>query len=173
MLKTYKKTELVEIFSNAYAQAVEKGNRHNKKAYAFAIQLVNSLEDNATLTVRQTTNAINIGDVGECVVKYHLTTKQEIRYSLAGENDLDRKTLNEIKTFSAANRYPNGLQEPSGFIAVSPYGVYYITKSLVKKYWEEFKLDANNLKTPTTAILQCMIEDGARRLEKLSSAIGL
>lgn len=173
MLNTYTKADLHEIYALAYAHATTTKNRHNKIAYAFALKLVNSLDENATLTIRQTKNAVNIGDLGECVVKYHMNKDADLHYSLAGTNDLDRKALNEIKTFSSANRYPNGLEKPSPFIAVAPQGVYHITKQLVEKYWEEFKIDSNGLKTPTTAILKSMIEDGAKKLKTLSSKIGL
>jgi hypothetical protein len=79
--------------------------------------------------------------------------------------------LNEIKTFPSANRNPNGLKNPQGFIAVSKYGIHHITKNLVEKYWEQFK-DNKGLKEPTLQILKQMIEnDNPKLLKKLNQQV--
>lgn len=171
MLNTYTTKDLRLTYAKAYANS--KG--HNKTAYKFALQLLSNAPTDLLFTVRQNQNenAFNIGDVSECLVKYYFTKDKNLSYSLANENDLQRASMNEIKTFANANRYPNGFTSPQGFIAVSEYGIHYITKALCSKYWYEFRDYKGIQKQPTKAILKTMIDnDQPRLLKGLTEAIG-
>lgn len=174
MLQVYTKKELQKGFALAYATS--KG--HNKTAYKFALQLLANapISKDVTFEVRQNANetAFNIGDVTECLVNYYFTHDNALRYALATENDLQRVRMNEIKTFSNANRYPNGFEKPQGFIAVSEYGIHYITKAMVEKYWSEFRDYKGVQKQPTKAILKTIIDNESPRLLKgLTEYMGL
>jgi hypothetical protein len=172
MLNTYSTKELKVAYAKAYANS--KG--HNKTAYKFALQLLANAPKDLIFTVRQNANenAFNIGDVSECLVKHYFTHDKELSYSLANDNDLQRATKNEVKTFANANRYPNGFEQPQGFISVSEYGIHYITKAMVKKYWNDFRDYKGIQKQPTKAILKMIIDNESPKLLKgLSQAIGL
>ena len=174
MLQTYTKKELQKGFALAYATS--KG--HNKTAFKFALQLLanTKVSSDTRFEVRQnaTETAFNIGDVTECLVKHYFTHDNALRYALATENDLERARMNEIKTFSNANRYPNGFEKPQGFIAVSEYGIHYITKAMVEKYWLQFRDYKGIQKQPTKAILKSIIENEQPRLLKgLTEYMGL
>jgi hypothetical protein len=164
----YTKNQIAETF----AEKLEGAKGHEKSAYTFGLALANNLPENAILEIRQTKQgAFNIGDLGEAFVKLVLLNTNVATWSRQGMNDLDRKNLNEIKVFAAANRNPNGLKQPKAFIAVSKFGVHHITKVMVEKYWELFK-DNKGLKEPTTQILKEMIEnENPKLLKKLTQEI--
>jgi hypothetical protein len=162
------KNEIVALFQDLLLDA----QGHNKSAYKFGLLLANNLPQDVEFDIRKTKNgAYNIGDLGEVAVKYNIDEQGYITWSRANRNDIDRKNLNEIKTFPSANRNPNGLKNPQGFIAVSKYGIHHITKNLVEKYWEQFK-DNKGLKEPTLQILKQMIEnDNPKLLKKLNQQV--
>ena len=164
----YTKNQIAETF----AEKLEGAKGHEKSAYTFGLALANNLPENAILEIRQTKQgAFNIGDLGEAFVKLVLLNTNVATWSRQGMNDIDRKNLNEIKVFAAANRNPNGLKQPKAFIAVSKFGVHHITKVMVEKYWELFK-DNKGLKEPTTQILKEMIEnENPKLLKKLTQEI--
>jgi hypothetical protein len=164
----YTKNQIAETF----AEKLEGAKGHEKSAYTFGLALANNLPENAILEIRQTKQgAFNIGDLGEAFVKLVLLNTNVATWSRQGMNDLDRKNLNEIKVFAAANRNPNGLKQPKAFIAVSKFGVHHITKVMVEKYWELFK-DNKGLKEPTSQILKEMIEnENPKLLKKLTQEI--
>lgn len=161
-----------------YAKALaNEKNGHNKIAFKFILQVLANAPQDLTFNVRKNTrkNAFNIGDVAECVAKHFITHDKELTYSQANENDIkDRKGKNEIKTFSNSNRYPNGFTEPQGFYSISKYGVHYITKDIVKKYWADFRDYKGVQKQPTLKILKAMINNENPRLIKyLNEGLGL
>lgn len=167
---TYNVETMKQDFEMAYLRANDSKSR---KAYAFAIELLNSLPNNEHLEVRRNpkTNTYNIGDIGEIVVKYHINNDSELSYSYSNQVDINRTVKNEIKTFSSANRYPNGLHEPEGFYSVSEYGVHYITKELVIKYWNEFR-DHKGTKQPTLKVLKDIItNEQPNQIEYLTNKI--
>lgn len=116
----------------------------SKKAYLIALDLLNGFDENIELGVRKNASglAYNIGDIGECLVKYVNGVKRPY-VSPKGENDLNSKTMNEVKTFTVSNRPPNELTEPIGFYSVSELGVRYIPKELIVKYWDMFQTKDN------------------------------
>lgn len=143
---------------NAFEIALsETTNAHNKKAYKFAIDLLETMP-NVEILLRENAsrNAYNIGDLGEIVFKYHLNNNNELRYSLSGENDLDRVIKNEVKTFANSNRYPNGFTSPQGFYSISEFGIHYITKEMTIKYWNEFR-EHKDKRQPTYRVLKEII----------------
>jgi hypothetical protein len=149
------KTELLKV----YADLLKTAKGHNKVAYSFATTLLENLADNVEIDIRGTKNgAYNIGDLGECLVRNAINPTDYQTWARQGRNDLARKNLNEIKTFAAANRNPNGLAKPSGFIAVSEYGIHHITKEMIEKRWEILK-DNKGLKEISKAILKEIIEN--------------
>ena len=164
----YTKNQIAATFADKLVGA--KG--HEKSAYTFGLTLAQNLPENAILEIRQTKQgAFNIGDLGEAFVKMVILKTLTATWSRQGMNDIDRKNLNEVKVFAAANRNPNGLKEPKAFIAVSKFGVHHITKSMVEKYWELFK-DNKGLKEPTTQILKEILEnENPKLLKKLTQEI--
>ena len=164
----YTKNQIAATF----AEKLEGAKGHEKSAYTFGLALANNLPENAILEIRQTKQgAFNIGDLGEAFVKLVLLNTNVATWSRQGMNDIDRKNLNEVKVFAAANRNPNGLKQPKAFIAVSKFGVHHITKVMVEKYWELFK-DNKGLKEPTSQILKEMIEnENPKLLKKLTQEI--
>lgn len=165
MLKDYSRLEMTNAVQIALLTTT---NAHSKIAYNFTLQLLDSVSDNAVFTVRQTTNALNIGDIGECVVKYHINGEMIQRYALANEQDIANALRNEVKIFSNSNRYPNTTITPQGFIAVSKYGVHYVSKKVAAKYWndERLHLDKNGYKQFTLSILKDMISNGEIKVLK-------
>lgn len=169
MLLTYKKDDILQQFANAL---LTTKNGHSKKAYNFALDVVNTLPDNTTLKVRQSLNALNIGDIVECAINYHLRKNNALSYALQGENDIDRNTKNEVKTFSCSNRYPNALKTITGFIAVSQYGVHYITKKMVEKNLDTMRIH-KGLPQPTLKWLQDIIQnEQPKKLMGLTKKMG-
>ena len=164
----YTKNQIAEKF----AEKLEGAKGHEKSAYTFGLALAQNLPENALLEIRQTKQgAFTIGDLGEAFVIMVIQKTLTATWSRQGMNDLDRKNLNEVKVFAAANRNPNGLKEPKAFIAVSKFGVHHITKSMVEKYWELFK-DNKGLKEPTTQILKEILEnENPKILKKLTQEI--
>jgi hypothetical protein len=164
----YTKNQIAETF----AKKLEGAKGHEKSAYTFGLALAQNLPEGAILEIRQTKQgAFNIGDLGEAFVKLVIQNTLTATWSRQGMNDLDRKNLNEIKVFAAANRNPNGLKEPKAFISVSKFGVHHITKAVVQKYWEMFK-DNKGLKEPTTQILKEIIQnENPKILKKLTQEI--
>jgi hypothetical protein len=149
------KNDLVKV----YADLLKTAKGHNKVAYEFAITLLENLDNSTQLEIRPTKNgAYNIGDLGECLVKNALAPQEYLTYARQGRKDLDRKNLNEIKTFASANRNPNGFKNPQGFISVSKFGVHHITKEMVEKYWGLFK-DNKGLKEITSQVLKEILEN--------------
>jgi hypothetical protein len=149
------KNELLGVFAEMLATA--KG--HNKVAYGFAVRLLNNLDEATEIDIRKTKNgAYNIGDLGECLVKNAIEKQEYLTWARQGRKDIDRKNLNEVKTFASANRNPNGLKNPQGFIAVSKFGVHHITKTMVEKYWEILK-ENKGLKEISQKVLQEIIEN--------------
>jgi hypothetical protein len=167
-------TVTVKKLQVAFARAYTTSKGHNKTAYKFALQLLSNAPKDLIFTVRKNVNlnAYNIGDVSECLVKHYFTHDKELSYSLANESDISRNVKNEVKTFSNANRYPNGFASPQGFIAVSEYGIHYITKAMCKAYWSSFRDYKGIQKQPTKAILKEIIDNEQPKLLKgLTSAI--
>lgn len=164
----YTKNQIADRFADKLV--VAKG--HEKTAYTFGLLLANNLPENVILEIRQTKQgAFNIGDLGEAFVKLVINDTLIATWSRQGMNDLDRKNLNEVKVFASANRNPNGLKQPKGFIAVSKFGVHHITKTMVEKYWELFK-DNKGLKEPTTQILKEILQnENPKLLKKLTQQI--
>lgn len=165
MLKSYKKIEMTHAIAHALTTTT---NRHSKIAYAFTLDLLRNLPDDIQFTIRQTENALNIGDIGECSIKYHITSDIVQRYALANESDIANALRNEVKVFSNSNRYPNATIEPKGFIAISKYGVHYITKKLAAMYWNDDRMhiDSNGNKQFTLAILKDMLTENKVKLLK-------
>jgi hypothetical protein len=161
MKMPYKK-ELIGVF----AEMLNVAKGHNKVAYGFALKLLNNFNDEIEIDIRKTKNgAYNIGDLGECLVKFAIKPQEYLTWARQGRNDLDRKNLNEIKTFASANRNPNGMKNPIGFIAVSKFGVHHITKTMIEKYWEMLK-DNKGLKEISQKVLQEIIENENPKLLK-------
>lgn len=158
MLSIELKKDFVKALNNT-------NNAHSKIAYKFAIELLNTIPETVKLQVRANANgqAYNIGDLGEVIFKYHLDNNNELRYSFKDENDLDRVIKNELKTFSNSNRYPNGLTEPKGFYSISHYGIHYITKQMVVKYWNEFRPYKDQMQ-PTLKVLKDIIANERPKL---------
>jgi hypothetical protein len=149
------KNDLVKV----YADLLKTAKGHNKVAYEFAITLLENLDNSTQLEIRPTKNgAYNIGDLGECLVKNAIEKQEYLTWARQGRKDIDRKNLNEVKTFASANRNPNGLKNPQGFIAVSKFGVHHITKTMVEKYWEILK-ENKGLKEISQKVLQEIIEN--------------
>ena len=170
MTKKYNVSTMINDFEMAL---LSQKDSKNKKAYAFAIELLNSIPKNEFLQVRRNliSNTYNIGDIGEIVFKYHLNNDSELRYSFSNELDLNRKVKNEVKTFSSANRYPNGFTEPSGFYSISEYGIHYITKSIAIKYWNEFR-DYKGTKQPTLKVLKTILKnETVKKIEYMTDRI--
>ena len=170
MTKNYNVLTMINDFETAL---LSQKDSKNKKAYAFAIELLNSIPKNEFLQVRRNpiSNTYNIGDIGEIVFKYHLNNDNELRYSFSNELDLNRKVKNEVKTFSSANRYPNGLIEPQGFYSISEYGIHYINKETVVKYWNEFR-ECKGTKQPTLKILKTILKnETVQKIEYMTSKI--
>ena len=164
-----KKTDLLKV----YADLLKTAKGHNKTAYVFAVELLENLNDDVLeIDIRRTKNgAYNIGDLGECLVRNAINPSDYQTWARQGRNDLARKNLNEIKTFAAANRNPNGLLKPAGFIAVSEYGVHQITKESIANRWDLLK-DNKGLKEVSKAILKDIIEnDNPKILKALQKKI--
>lgn len=163
----YTQNEIVAVVARALQ---DTDNRHSKIAYTLTLELLNNVSDNAVFDIRHTTNALNLGDITECIIKYHITDNLVQEYAKAGQLDIARAMKNEVKAFMNSNRYPNALNEVKGFLAISKYGVHYITKSLVAKYWndERLHIDSKNGKQFTLAILKDMISDGAKLEKRLT-----
>lgn len=158
------KHEMERAFSIALH---ETQNAHNKTAYRFALKLLQNVGDDFKTNIRANANetAYNIGDLGETIFKYHLTNDSQVLRANAHETDLNRVRMNEIKTFANSNRYPNGLTEIEGFYSVSKYGVHYITKEIVSKYWHTLK-DVNGQKRLTLKWLKDVIANDSPRLHE-------
>lgn len=137
--KLVSKKEMVIAFNNALSQTT---NAHSVKAYNFALTILENVKDDfkANLRANAKETAFNIGDLGETIFKYHLTNDSQVLRANAHETDLNRVRQNEIKTFASSNRYPNGLTQIEGFYSISEYGVHYIRKEIVSKYWDTFKV---------------------------------
>lgn len=146
-------------------------NARQLDAITLGITLVNSVDNSVMFKVR----GVNIGDIGESVLKYHLYGNALLTYSRAGLKDIDYKRLSEVKTFGATNSTPNGTLTPIAFLSVSKYGVHHFTSAVVKKYFSEFKLDTRTgTRAMTFALLKAIIKSNeVKRLDELSGALGL
>ena len=160
------KSSIVERFESKLLGA--KG--HEKKAYSVGYKLAYNLPDNAILNIRETKQgAFNIGDLGEAFVKMVINGASETSVSSKGRKDIERRNYNEVKTFSSANRNPNGFAKPTSFIAICELGVYEIKKESVAIRWDLLK-DNKGLKEITLSILKDIIEnDNPKRLHELSA----
>lgn len=164
----YTKSQLVERFSEKLVSA--KG--HEKKAYSVGYKLAYNLPNNATLQVRETKQgAFNIGDLGEAFVKLVIDNVSVAGVSSKGRKDIDRRNYNEVKTFSSANRNPNGFNKPTSILAICELGVYQVRKESIAKRWDLLK-DNKGLKEITLSILKDIIEnDNPKRLHELSTKL--
>lgn len=161
----YTKNTMLDALKVAHASTT---NRHSKIAYAFATSIIETLQDTVLFNVRATQNALNLGDIIECATRYHITNDIIQGYAKQGHHDIENALRHEVKTFSNSNRYPNATMQPVGFIAISKYGVYYITKKLASKYWNDDRmhLDSKGGKQWTLSILQDMIMNDSPRMLK-------
>ena len=162
----YTKSQLVERFAEKLLSA--KG--HEKKAYSVGYKLAYNLPMGATLQVRETKQgAFNIGDLGEAFIKLVIENTNEGAVSSKGRKDIERRNYNEVKTFSSANRNPNGFAKPTSIIAICDMGVYKIRKESIAQRWDLLK-DNKGLKEITLSILKDIIEnDNPQRLHDLSA----
>lgn len=160
------KSSIVERFASKLIGA--KG--HEKKAYSVGYKLAYNLPDNAILNIRETKQgAFNIGDLGEAFVKMVINGASETSVSSKGRKDIERRNYNEVKTFSSANRNPNGFAKPTSIIAICDMGVYKIRKESIAQRWDLLK-DNKGLKEITLSILKDIIEnDNPERLHDLSA----
>ena len=160
------KKSIVERFESKLLGA--KG--HEKKAYSVGYKLAYNLPDNAILNIRETKQgAFNIGDLGEAFVKMVINGASETSVSSKGRKDIERRNYNEVKTFSSANRNPNGFAKPTSIIAICDMGVYKIRKESIAQRWDLLK-DNKGLKEITLSILKDIIEnDNPERLHDLSA----
>lgn len=170
MTKNYEVNTMIENFEMAL---LSTNDSKNKKAYAFAIQLLNSIPRNEFLQVRRNlkSGTYNIGDIGEIVVKYHIDNNNKLSYSFANETDLNRTVKNEIKTFASANRYPNGLQQPEGFYSVSEYGIHYITKEIIIKYWDNMRNHKGTKQLTLALLKEILTVEQPKQIEYLTNKI--
>ena len=87
---------------------------------------------------------------------------------------MNKRSYHEIKTFASANRYPNGLKKPEGFLAINKNGVFYIKKELVEQYWDTFRYDKkNDLYQPTASTVNAIIEMHGVNKHYYSELLGL
>jgi hypothetical protein len=161
------KIDLLQDLTTSYANA----STRQRDAYALAITLVNSVDDSVKFKVR----GVNVGDIGESVLKYHLYGNALLTYSKAGLKDIDYMRLSEVKTFGATNSTPNGTLKPKAFLSVSRYGVHHFTSAIVKQYFKDFKLDTRTgTRAMTFSLLKTLIQNKqVQKLEDLSNALGL
>lgn len=166
------KKDIVTQFEIALHNATVKKSTHSRHAYTFALKVLETLNDDVVLNVRQTQNAYNIGDTIEAVLKFHLDMNAS--YSAKGSKDLDKRSYHEVKAFASANRYPNGFKKPQGFLAVTKNGVYYIKKDFVIQHWDTFRHDkTNDLMQPTLATINFIIENENLQKHYYSNLLGL
>jgi hypothetical protein len=160
------KSSIVERF----ASKLESAKGHEKKAYSVGYKLAYNLPDNAILNIRETKQgAFNIGDLGEAFVKMVINGASETSVSSKGRKDIERRNYNEVKTFSSANRNPNGFAKPTSIIAICDMGVYKIRKESIAQRWDLLK-DNKGLKEITLSILKDIIDnDNPERLHDLSA----
>lgn len=160
------KKSIVERFASKLI--VAKG--HDKKAYSVGYKLAYNLPENALLDIRETKQgAFNIGDLGEAFAKMILENANEGAVSSKGRKDIARRYFHEVKTFSSANRNPNGFIKPIGFVAICELGAYKIKSESIANRWDLLK-DNKGLKEISLAILKDIIEnDNPERLHDLSA----
>lgn len=156
---------------NSLVVAYNSVSDRQKDAIRLGITLVNSVDNSVMFKVR----GVNIGDIGESVLKYHLYGNALLTYSRAGLKDIDYMRLSEVKTFGATNSTPNGTLTPIAFLSVSKYGVHHFTSAIVKKYFNQFKLDTRTgTRAMTFSLLKAIIKGNeVKRLDDLSGALGL
>ena len=164
----YTKKSILERFASKLIGA--KG--HEKKAYSVGYRLAYNLPDNALLGIRETKQgAFNIGDLGEAFVKVVINNALQVSVSSKGRKDINRRYYHEVKTFSSANRNPNGFKVANGFLAICELGVYEIKRESIAKRWTLLK-DNKGLKEISLAILKDIIEnDNPKRLHDLSAKL--
>ena len=160
------KKSILERFASKLIGA--KG--HEKKAYSVGYRLAYNLPNNALLDIRETKQgAFNIGDLGEAFVKMVIYGINETSVSSQGRKDIERRYYSEVKTFSSANRNPNGFKVAKGFLAICELGVYEIKRESVANRWTLLK-DNKGLKEISLSILKDIIEnDNPKRLHDLSA----
>jgi len=168
-------TVTTKELKQAYAKAWAIAKGHNRTAYGFALKVLKNAESDVVYSVRVNpeSNTFNIGDVVECLLKSILQNEKEVSVALGEMNDLDRKTMNEIKAFSNASRTAGELKTPRGFIAVSEYGVHYITKVMCKKYWDTFKKTSKGYAPTKQALIQMLNNENPRLFKGLTQKLGL
>jgi len=162
------KKSIVERFASKLLGA--KG--HERKAYSVGYKLAYNLPDNAILDIRETKQgAYNIGDLGEAFVKMVINGASETSVSSKGRKDIERRYYHEVKTFSSANRNPNGFKVATGFLAICELGVYEIKRESIAQRWDLLK-DNKGLKEISLAILKDIIKnDNPKRLHDLSAKL--
>ena len=164
----YSKNTIVARFESKLIGA--KG--HDKKAYNIGYRLAFNLPNDAMLVIRETKNgAFNIGDLGEAFAKLVINNTLRVGVSSQGKKDIERRTYHEVKTFSSANRNPNGFKKAMGFLAICELGVYEIKRDSIAQRWAQLK-DNKGLKEISLAILKDIIEnDNPKRLHDLSATL--
>lgn len=126
-----------ERFINAIATTT---NRKSKRAYEIALDYLALVPDYVKIDPRNTKNgALNIGDIGELVLKYNKAISDSIKKrvlhrSPQGERDLSQYHKSEVKTFTVSNRHANGLSRRVGFTALLPQGTAWIPYEIAKQY---------------------------------------
>ena len=159
-------------------QALNNASKRQGESYKLSYDLLNTLPNALQVEVR----GVNGGDIAEVVLKYHAqklgytdVVNAIVSYAYASRKDLDKGGVCEVKYFGATNNTPNGTLTPKAFYGISKYGVYHFTYAVVKKYFNNFKLDKRNgTRAMTYATMKALVESGeVKRLEKLSEALGL
>ena len=159
-------------------QALNNASKRQGESYKLSYELLNTLPNALQVEVR----GVNGGDIAEVVLKYHANklgytevVNAIMSYAYAGRKDLDKGGVCEVKYFGATNNTPNGTLTPKAFYGISKYGVHHFTYAIVKKYFNQFKLDTRNgTRAMTYSMMKDLVESGeVARVEKLSEALGL
>lgn len=161
-----------DTIKGRFASKLMTAKGHEKKAYSVGYRLACNLPNDAVLDIRETKQgAFNIGDLGESFVKLVINGVNESGVSSKGRKDIERRYYHEVKTFSSANRNPNGFKVPCGFIALCELGAYEIKRESIANRWNLLK-DNKGLKEITLSILKDIINnDNPKRLHELSDKI--
>ena len=100
-----------KIANNPKGQSVRqnRSNYNNIDRYQFGLRLLNYLPANLKTNVKETANkAVNIGEVGEILVKYlQENNRRVLRTSVQGTKDLNRRAKHEVKVVSKTTRSNN------------------------------------------------------------------
>jgi hypothetical protein len=159
-------------------QALASANKRQGESYNLSYNLLNTLPETLKVEVR----GVNGGDIAEVVLKHHAeklgyneVVNAIVSYSFAGRKDLEGMKVSEVKYFGATNNTPNGTLTPKAFYGISKYGVHHFTYAIVKKHFNQFKLDKRNgTRAMTYSMMKALVESGeVAKVEKLSQALGL